>query len=231
MTRNLKPTSDKPAAAPLDARIIRWTLATAHVVCPLLFFTNLTRNPYYTQIALLNICIALCGFIWALGALRRKEWALPRLPTEWPMLAFIGAALLSTIGSFIAHPLLRTGLGYEAVRVWLFTIVNTFMAFYLPLLFTVPAARSTRKLSIWTDIVLAVLWGICWFGFQSMKDRSVQVLFANFWDVYGAFLWILAVVYMLWRTKNSEAVEFFHVIFAVTFLAGIYGVLQYSAAT
>jgi tetratricopeptide (TPR) repeat protein/O-antigen ligase len=143
------------------------------------------------------------------------------------MLAFIVVALLSTLHGLHSHPLLRTGLGFEAVRVWLFTLVNTFMAFYLPLLFTVPFSRVQGKLSIWSDLILATLWGICWFGFQSMKDRSPQILFHNMWDFYGGVLWISAVVYMVVRTKNSNAMEFFHVIFSVAFLAGIYGMLQY----
>lgn len=231
MTRSSKPTFNNPAelgpAASYPARGVRWLLAFIQAVCPLLFFTNLTRNPYYTQIALLNVCIALCGLLWAFEAFRRKEWALPRVPTEWPMLFFIGAALVSTILGLMAHPLLRTGLGYEGVRVWLFTLVNTFMAFYLPLLFVKPVFLNQRKLSIWSDIILAVIWGVCWFGFQSMKTRVPQMLFENVWDFYGAVLWVLAGIYMIVRTKNGEAIEFFHVIFAVTFLAGAYAILQY----
>ena len=35
-------------------RVRTLILTVCHFVCPLLFFTDLTRNPYYTQIAVLN---------------------------------------------------------------------------------------------------------------------------------------------------------------------------------
>src|SRR5688572_6772148 len=109
MTRNSKPTSHN--AAPREGAPPRWLLAILHGVCPLLFFSNLTRNPYYTQIALLNICIAACGFWWALRAIRKNEWSLPRVATEIPSAAFFAVALVSTILSWLVHPSLRTGLG------------------------------------------------------------------------------------------------------------------------
>ena len=58
-------------AEPDAPRAARALLGLIHVVCPLLFFTNLTRNPYFTQIALLNIGIAVCGILWAVDAFRK----------------------------------------------------------------------------------------------------------------------------------------------------------------
>jgi tetratricopeptide (TPR) repeat protein/O-antigen ligase len=175
----------------------------------------------------LNVAIALAGALWAIEIFRKNEITLPRLPTEWPMLAFVGVALVSCALSYAAHTTVRTGLRWEMIRVWVFTLVNSFMAFYLPTLFTTPLFKSQRKISIWSDIWLVALWAFGWFFFQSMKSRAPQMLFENLWDFYGAILWILAGIYMVLRTKNGDALEFFHVIFAVTLLAGLYGVLQY----
>jgi len=199
-------------------------LGLIHVVCPLLFFTNLTRNPYYTQIALLNIMIAFCGLLWALETWRSGEWKLPRTPLEWPLLGFLVVALFSIIFSWKDHELVRVGIVNEGIRIWIFTVVNSIFAFYLPLLFTKPIGSEPSRFSIWSDIILAVIWGLLWFGFHSMKDPSPRALI---WDTYGGFLWGLAIVYVLIRVKTGEAIAFFHVIFAVTIIAGLYGILQY----
>ncbi|MBI3288472.1 MAG: hypothetical protein HYZ74_03020, partial [Elusimicrobia bacterium] len=67
----------------------RWLLITAHFLCPLLFFTNLTRNPYISQIVLLNIALALAFGAWAWREATRPEgMRLPRLAVEWPLGVF-----------------------------------------------------------------------------------------------------------------------------------------------
>ena len=68
----------------------RWMLVTAHFLCPLLFFTNLTRNPYVSQIALLNIAVALAFAAWAWReAVRDEGFRFPPLPVEWPLGVFV----------------------------------------------------------------------------------------------------------------------------------------------
>lgn len=195
------------------------------VVCPLLFFTDLTRNPYYTQIALLNICIAICGILWAWDVWKRNEWEIPKLPFALPLGLFLLIAFFSSLHSWFIHASLRPGITFESLRVWVFTIVNCVMAFFLPLVFTKPIEKSQWKSSIWVDLVLASIWGLMWFGFHSMKTADPSQ--PAWWDPYGAILWALGIVYALWRTRHGEALEFFHVIFAVATLASLYGVMQY----
>ncbi|MCB4756219.1 MAG: tetratricopeptide repeat protein [Elusimicrobia bacterium] len=217
--------SSAPQKGALLEKLPRWTLALLQVVCPLLFFTNLTRNPYFTQIALLNVLIALIGFLWALDCWKKAEWRLPRLPFEIPLVIFLAVALLSTVHSWKVYSLLRSGIIFEGIRIWVFTLVNSVMAFYLPLLFSEPLSKYQRPISIWSDIVMAGLWGALWLGFSSMKSLDPN---ATLWDPYGAILWGLAMIYALVRVKRGNAIEFFHVIFAVSLIAGAYGILQYS---
>lgn len=200
-------------------------LALTHVVTPLLFFTNLTRNPYYTQIVLLNLAILLAAALWGIECWRSGEWRLPRVTFEWPLAVFLAVAFASTIVSWFSHPELRPGIAFEGSRVWMFTIINSAMAFYLPLLFTRPSSEPAPTLSIWTDIVLAAGWGFLWYHFHALKNPTPST---GLWDTYGGFLWVLAVLYALLRVRRGHTIEFFHVIFAVTLLAGGYGLLQYS---
>jgi len=57
-----------------------------------------------------DIGIALCVAVWALQTWRSGEWRLPRVPFEWPLIAFGAAALVSTVWSWVSHEPLRGGL-------------------------------------------------------------------------------------------------------------------------
>lgn len=210
---------------PFILKIAFSILGLTHVVCPLLFFTNLTRNPYYTQIALLNIAISLCGLIWVFHIWINRQWVLPRLPTDWPLFFFLFIALIATTLSWIGHPTMRIGIGYEALRVWVFTLINCVMAFYLPLLFTRPSENEEEKFYIWTDIVLAGIWGGLWFFFHDLKGTNPA---ETMWDPYGFLLWLAAGGYAIYRTRRGVATGFFHLIFVVAMLASLYGILQYA---
>ncbi len=200
-------------------------LALTHAACALLFYTNLTRNPYYTQIALLNVGIAAIGILWAIHVWIKGEISIPRFSYEKPMIAFLLVAFASSVWAWWKHPVLRPGIGYETTRVWIFTLVNCLMALYLPGIFTKPLGKNPVRISIWTDIVLSIGWGALWLGFHANKDPDPNAIF---WDSYGGFLWIMAAVYVVFRTRRAEAIEFFHLILSIGFLASIYGVMQYA---
>ena len=210
---------------PFSRRIALALIGLLQVLGPLLFFTNLTRNPYYTQIALLYVLMGLIGFFWVAESWRAGAVSLPRFSFEWPLIAFLAVAFVSSAWSWQAHAMLRPGIVYEAVRIWFFTLVNCVMVMFLPLLFTKPLGEGPVKISIWTDLLLALAWGLLWFGFHANKDPDPM---ARMWDSYGGIVWAMGCLYAVLRTRRGEAAEFFHVIFAVAFLSGLYGLLQYS---
>ena len=212
------------ASPSILTRLNLFILAMIHFVCPLLFFTNLTRNPYYTQIALLNLGIALCGFIWAIQTWQRGTWKFPRVSFDVPLIAFLVVALISTVLSWIYHQPLREGIQYEGTRIWAFTLVNSVMAFYLPLVLSKPMGEDSPDLSIWSDILFCVFWGAMWFGFHTMKNPDPKSLI---WDPYGFFLWVIAFVYTVLRIKDGHILRIYHVVFSVAMLAGGYGLMQY----
>lgn len=200
-------------------------LGLIHLVTPLLFFTNLTRNPYYTQIALLNLGIALAVFLWAANAWMSGELVLPRFPFEAPMYVFLAFSLISTVLAWATYNSLRAGIMFEGTRVWSFSLFNGLFALYLPAVFAKPLGSEPKRLSIWTDIVVALLWGAMWLGFHSNRDPNPALLI---WDTYGGLLWIMAGVYAIARTRRGLAIEYFHLIFVVSLVAGIYGIMQYA---
>lgn len=108
-----------------------WVLAAVQIVCPLLFFTDLTRNPYFTQIALLYAGLALALGWFILDALWKGQCRLAINPVFWPVLAFFALALFSWAYSGLAHPFFRLPIWNEGLRVSLFLWINAGAAFFL----------------------------------------------------------------------------------------------------
>ena len=123
------------------------------------FLTNLTRNPYYTQIVLLNLGILAVGIVWSVEALQQRAWRFPRLGFRVAVGVFprnvgvVGVGRVVGDASDASHRYF-----FETTRVWIFTIVNSVMAIMLPRsLHTEPIGASAPPLpSIWTDVILAV---------------------------------------------------------------------------
>jgi tetratricopeptide (TPR) repeat protein/O-antigen ligase len=136
-----------PLARP--PRLLFWLLAAIHVVCPLLFFTDLTRNPYYTQIALLNAGLAAGVGFWAAASLSRGSFALVRTPLDGPLAAFLAVALASWAASWAAHPTFRLSIRNEGTRAALFLAVNALAAFFLAAQLLDPAwDKRFRRLAL-----------------------------------------------------------------------------------
>lgn len=207
---------------------LRLLLVAAHFVCPLLFFTNLTRNPYITQISLLNICLAAAAALWlwrqtsASGAL-----ALPKTPLDLPLAALAGTALLSWAVSYFLHvEFFRPAIVNEGLRSGLFLAVNCLAVFYLSS--SLEGTDEEPPLLAWTAATVA--WGLLWLTFAQVRGPARPIAASAFdlmWDGYGAFLWAVGLAGAFWLCRRGRAADFLHLAFAVGFLASVYGVMQY----
>ena len=127
-------------------------LFAAHIVCPLLFFTDLTRNPYFTQIVLLNLWIGFVWIGWLWDGLARGSFSIPKTPLDVPFLAFLGVASLSWGLSFFSHlEFLRPAMFWEGLKAWLFLAVNCMAVFYL----AAALDERWRGRFIWTTFWIA----------------------------------------------------------------------------
>lgn len=196
-------------------------------VCPLLFFTDLTRNPYITQITLLNLAILV-----AAGAFLARETApLRRLrtPIELPLAAWAGACLLSWLVSYAGHAaFFRPAIVNEGLRNGVFLVVNAFLVFFI----AVAAARQSQDWSapaLGPWIVVTVGWGALWLLFPQLRGPGAAAVdtWGLFWDGYGALVWAVGVAGVLWLCRKGRAIDFLHLGVAAGFLASAYGVLQY----
>lgn len=209
----------------------RWLLVTAHFMCPLLFFTNLTRNPYISQIALLNIVLALAFAAWAWReALRPEGVKLPKLPIEWPLAAFLAVWFASWLHSYCGHvAFYRPSINAEGARAGMFLVVNCMAAFWLAAT-TAADDEGSPDLALTPWIVFVCFWGLLWIAFPSARTRvgaATEDFFALAWEPYGALVWAGGLGVAAWLCRRGRTIDFLHLAFAAGFLASMYGVCQY----
>jgi len=209
----------------------RWFLVTAHFVCPLLFFTNLTRNPYISQIALLNGIIALAFAAWVWREAERPEgMRFPRLPVEWPLALFVLVWGASWLRAYFGHAeFFRPSMIAEGARGGLFLLVNCVAVFWLAASAAAEDDGSSDvPLGAW--IAFVCLWGLLWTAFPAVRLRvgaPTEDFFALTWDPYGAFVWAAGLAAAGWLCQRGRTIDFLHLAFAAGFLASMYGVCQY----
>jgi len=203
-------------------------LTAAFFISPLLFFTNLTRNPYYLQITLLNISLLGAAALFLFFSLKRRAWLLPRTPADKPLAALAAVYLVSFLFSLAGHErFFWSSMFSEWLRAALFFLVNCLLVFYLS--FSLPfsgPANDEIPAGKWTALVL--VWGGLWFLFPWVKaPLSGPGLLANMLDPYGALLWTggISAVYLLVKRCRQEDV--LHLALSVGAVASLYGVLEY----
>ena len=78
-------------------------LIVIHTVCPILFFTSLTRNPYFTQIVLFNIWVSFLWIVYFFEGLINKKLIFPKTPLDIPIFSFLLVTIISLLASFLSH--------------------------------------------------------------------------------------------------------------------------------
>jgi len=210
-----------------DKYFITASLVTAFFVSPLLFFTDLTRNPYYLQITLLNVSLLAGGAVLLAAALRRKTWGLAPNILYVPLLALLAVMALSFARSYFAHAaFFRPSMLSEFTRAGMFMALNCALVFVLAQKVPFDAAPQRRSIYGWLAFIL--LWGGAWFLFPDLRTPAAgDTLMARFWDPYGGFLWLAGISAALYLVRRFDQEDFLHLAMAVGALASCYGVLQY----
>ncbi|MDE2491069.1 MAG: tetratricopeptide repeat protein [Elusimicrobia bacterium] len=213
------------------SEVRRWLLVVCFFVCPLLFFTNLTRNPYVTQITLMHGGIAFALALWAWSASGREGgWRLPRLPVALPLALFLSAWGASWLRAYLTdQPFFRPAIVSQGATNTLFLLVVCVAAFLLSAaLAAEDDGGADVPLGAWGAFALA--WGLLWCAFPQARAPVLggpTDLWALAWDPYGAFVWALGLAGALWLTRRGRQADFLHLALCAGFLASAYGVLQY----
>ena len=146
--------------------------------CPLFFCVDLTRNPYYTQIALLNILVPGCCLLWLWQALESQEivWVTTALDTV--LLAFVGVCLFSWVWSMILHPTFLKPIYSEGSKAAVFLLVNTYLVYAGALQIR---DRSVGRYLLWLCYAvsfLASLYGV-------MQYFGIEIVWPSHLNPYG----------------------------------------------
>ena len=205
-------------------------LTIAQFVCPLLFFTALTRNPYFTQIALLNAALlaAAALYLWRQAFAAGGGLRLPRTEVDAPLAAWLAVCVLTWTLSYFGHAaFFRPSIRLEGLRAFLFTVINMVIPFYI-------AAWIARERGIGDEAspgrwaLFAAAWGGAWMLFPQLRSAVAGVeLWPHLWDGYGGLLWIGGFAAALWLARRGSLHDYWHLALVAAAVSAVYGICQY----
>ncbi|MDD5687286.1 MAG: O-antigen ligase family protein [Elusimicrobia bacterium] len=112
----------------------------AIVVCPLIFFTNVTRNPYVIQGTILYISLLFIFILFLINSFKNNKIVFYRTRLDLPILVFLGFIIFTFIRAFfVKYEVAGFGIipGYTSV-VWseglrnnLYILINCVLAYYV----------------------------------------------------------------------------------------------------
>jgi len=200
-------------------------LGLAFFLCPLIFFTDLTRNPYYTQIALLGIVVSLLCCRAALASLRGGRCVVRPSPVDAPLWGFAAACLLSLVVAYLTRPaVFRPSVYNEGLRSMSLLLVNWIAVFYVGKM----TASDRPGYSVPPWVMWGLLaWGLLWLPYRNIAGIvPAQGIADRIFGGYGTLLWAggLALAWPLYKGGNRTGLA--NLAIAAGALAACYGVLQ-----
>ena len=202
-------------------------LVAAFFVAPLLFFTGLTRNPYYLQITILNVALLGAAALFLRASLKARTWLFPVTPLTRPLAALTLVYLASFAWSWLGHaPFFRPAMAAEGLKAGMFFLINCLAVFYLSL--SVPFAGRDPEVPAGKWLAFVLGWGALWFLFPWLKmPLAGDGLFERLFDPYGAVVWTAGctAAYLLIRRCRQE--DILHLALSAGAIASLYGILEY----
>jgi len=205
------------------------------VVCPLVFFTDLTRNPYYFQIVFLNALTVGFWMIYLLDSAKKGRITFKVASIDVALWAFwIFAALTWIVNLWLnrGDDYLRHSVWSEGSKRWLFTLVNVAMVYYIPVNYLSSDEGVEKKLSgrffeiLYFVGFVAAVYGIMQFlGYEIIwptqlnpfGGRSVSTFGnPNFLSSFLVILFPLVAAGYLTAKKSSTVMLYFLYLFTYT---------------
>lgn len=205
-------------------KIIRVLLSACFLVVPLIFFTDLTANPFFVQNVLLYVLIALIYATLAFKFLRSKSINFTQTFFDLAFFVYVFACImgwLSAVSS--AEQSMRQTLFYGFLNYGSLLFIVALGGYVISknIVFSGTIESKTNY------ILLFLLWGGLWYFFPLIKTHlPFDNVFAQLFDWYALVLWAVG----LWlgvRVLHKLTQENILVLmFVAVFLACCYGVLQ-----
>jgi len=145
------------------------------LVCPLLFFTDLTRNPYYTQITILHITVCAIWLIWIVHSFQKQMWVNISTPLDIPLLLALSVMGLSVVVSCFMHPQMRAPILSESSKRLMLSIVNGYLVYAMVLRSATSQMLKRWVLCVYAVSTLASAYGISqYFGIELFWSQTLN---------------------------------------------------------
>ncbi len=205
-------------------RVLRWLLSACFLMVPLLFFTDLTANPFAVQSVLLYILIALMYGASAVRFLRAKKINFTRTFFDLAFLMYILATVVGWLSSMsAAAQYMRQTLFFNLLDFGTLLLVVSMGAY----VFSKNVVFSGIIESKTHYILLFIVWGGMWLMLPWLKTNLTgDGFWAHVFDVYGVVLWATG-IWLGTRILRKLTQENVLVLsFIACALACMYGVFQ-----
>lgn len=195
-------------------RFITSLLAITLVVPALVFFTDLTRNPYYFQIVLLNALAVALAVSYLARGLRQGSLTLRRTPADLPFLAFFAVASLSWLAMLAANtsePWLRFGVYNEGLKRWLYLVTNMMIPYWAAVSCVDDENRPGLVRAVFITAWVASAYGILqYFGIELIWPKVLNPYGGRCVSTFGNpnflssyLVMVLPVALALWLAAKS----------------------------
>lgn len=214
----------KTAKEPIYMKFIRVLLASCFLVVPLVFFTDLTANPFFVQNVLLYVLIALIYATLAIKFLRSKDIDFTKTFFDLAFFVYVITCVVGWLSAVSSAPqALRQTMFYGLLNYGSLLFIVGLGAYVMSknVVFSGTIESKTNY------ILLFLAWGALWYFLPHLKTHlSSTNLFAQMFDWYALFLWILGVWLGVRVLRKLTQENILVLIFVAVFLACCYGVLQ-----
>lgn len=197
-------------------------------VSPLVFFTDLTRNPFCFQQFLFSLCLfSVCVFFF-IKAIRNKQMCIPNTAADFPLLVFAAICVLSLIFSYFGHkPFFRPSILNSAYKEILFILSSCLPVFYLSARQSdhdesMPEYRACLRYNIFIPA-----WLFMWCLFPFLRSGEHVSVLGKIFDPYGTLLFIVAFVFIRSTVSGGTRNETLRLVSAAAVIASVYGIFQF----
>ena len=205
-------------------KVIRVLLSTVFLVVPLIFFTDLTTNPFFVQNVLLYTLLALLYAAMAVKFLRTKTIDFTKTFFDLAFFLYVLSCAMGWLSAVSSAPqALRQTLFYGFLNYGTLLVVVALGAYILSknVVFSGTIESKTNY------ILLFLVWGCLWYLFPHVKTvSSSQTVWAQVFDWYALLLWGIGIYLGMRVLKKLTHENILVLIFVAIFLACGYGVLQ-----
>lgn len=205
-------------------KLVRGLLAATFLVVPLIFFTDLTANPFFAQNVLLYLLIAAIYGTIAFQFLRTQRMEVARTFFDLAFFLYVISCAMGWLVSVSSAPqALRQTLFYGLLNYGTLLLIVAVGAYIISknVVFSGTIESKTNY------ILLFFVWGGLWYLAPLLKTTvSSETFLAQLWDWYAVFLWAVGIWLGMRVLKKLTQENIFVLIFIAVFLACCYGVLQ-----